>query len=364
MKKVILLPAVLVGFLVMVSPAPAMMEGMHGGMHSGSSSENPAGTRQPSETRTWHRHGEYYHSHEGGDLPHSHYQEKGAARSAPARSPEDQPSSEKKASSKKSVQTQEVPEAPPKSPSENKSAKVSSPGAGIPVLNWTDDMVLHKVPQGRLISGKESRQVQSFYMDETQVTNHQYVNFLNEVLPGIRVEKGVVRGDGEIWLLLGEVKEGYEPIVFENERFRVNGVHHAACAVLRVTAYGAAAYADYYGKRLPTEAEWLYTVQSGGVAGGSLPIPSPVILYAADQYGIRGLNSNIGEWAMRANKESAEQTNPGEYVVLKGPGDKTSKVSVIRRYPWEAFAEVSFRTVVDASKAAEQSPQGSKSEQN
>ncbi len=359
MRKVIL-TAVLVGFLVLPSPTPAMMEGMHGSMHSGSGSENAAGTQQPGETQTWHRHGEYYHSHEGGDLPHSHYQEKGATQSAPARSPEDQPSSEKKASSKKSVQKQEVPKAPPKSPSENKSAKVSSPGAGIPVLNWTDDMVLHKVPQGRLISGKESRQVQSFYMDETQVTNHQYVEFLNQVLPRIHVEHGVVKGDGEIWLLLGEVKEGYEPIIFEDGRFNVNGVHHAACAVLRVTAYGAEAYADYYGKKLPTEAEWLYTVQSGGVAGGILPIPSPVILYAADQYGIRGLNSNIGEWALRGNTDSATQPTSAEYVVLEGSGDKASKVAVIHRYPWEAFAEVSFRTSVDVSKSAEQSPQGSK----
>jgi len=363
MKKVIL-PAVLVGFLVMAAPAPAMMEGMHSGMHSGSGSENPAGTQQPGETQTWHRHGEYYHSHESGELPHSHYQEKDAARSAPASSPKKQPSTEKKSSSKKSVQKKEVSNAAPKFPSENKSAKVSAPGAGIPVLNWKDDMVLHKVPEGRLISGEESRNVQSFYMDETQVTNHQYVEFLNQVLPKIRLENGVVKEDGEIWLLLGEVKEGYEPIIFEHGRFRVNGVHHAACAVLRVTAYGAAAYADYYGKRLPTEAEWLYTLQSGGSAGGSLPIPSPVILYAADKFGIRGLDSNIGEWVVRENLASAKQGRSPEYVVLEGNGDDASKVAVIRRYPWEAFAEVSFRTVVDASTAAEQSPQGSKSEQN
>lgn len=363
MRKVIS-PIVLFWFLFGVSPASAMMEGMHGSMHSGSSSENTEGAQQPSESQTWHRHGEYYHSHEGGELPHSHYEEKGAAQPAPEKSQETQITTKKISPSKQSVHKQEAPKASPTVSPENRPTKISSQGGAAATLNWKDDMVLHEVPEGRLVSGKESVQIKNFYMDETQVTNHQYVDFLNEVLPRVRVENGVVRGDEQIWLLLGEVKEGYEPITFENGRFNLNGVQHAACAVLRVTAYGAAAYADFYGKRLPTEAEWLYTVKSGGIEGGSLPIPSPVILYPADKFGIRGLDSNIGEWTVRENLDSAKQASSPEYVVLEGNGDNASKTAVIRRYPWEAFAEVSFRTVVDASKGAEPSEQESKDGQN
>ena len=210
MKKVILLPAVLVWFLIVASPAWAMMEGMHGGMHSGSGSENAEGMQQPGEKQTWHRHGEYYHSHEGGELPHSHYQKSGATESAPEKSsvkknvPRETPPSEE------SVQKQEISTALPKSSSEDKSTKVASQASRLPVLNWKDDMVLHKVPTGKLALGAESRQVESFYMDETQVTNHQYVEFLNQVLPRIHVERGVVKGDDKIWLLLGEVTESLQ----------------------------------------------------------------------------------------------------------------------------------------------------------
>ena len=35
------------------------------------------------------------------------------------------------------------------------------------------------------------------------------------------------------------------------------------CPVIRVTPYGAAAYAAFYGKRLPTDREWLHAMKGG-----------------------------------------------------------------------------------------------------
>jgi formylglycine-generating enzyme required for sulfatase activity len=64
--------------------------------------------------------------------------------------------------------------------------------------------------------------VNAFYLEETEVTNHQYVEFLNQVLQRVRVEDGVVKRDGHVWLLLGEVTKAYEPIVFKEGRFFVN----------------------------------------------------------------------------------------------------------------------------------------------
>ena len=91
--------------------------------------------------------------------------------------------------------------------------------------------------------------VNPFYMDENQVTNHQYVEFLNHHLSQLEVERGVVRMDDEIWLMLGEIYEGYEPIEFKDGEFKVTNAIYTSFPVLRVTAYGAAAYARFYSRR-------------------------------------------------------------------------------------------------------------------
>ena len=104
-------------------------------------------------------------------------------------------------------------------------------------LHWSDDMILHLVSGGKTPSngtipdkGLQSPvEVNPFYMDESPVTNHQYVEFLNAAHERIEVENGVVRGDGEIWLILGEVKDDYRPIVYQESGFVVSDVQHAAC---------------------------------------------------------------------------------------------------------------------------------------
>jgi serine/threonine-protein kinase len=210
-------------------------------------------------------------------------------------------------------------------------------------------------------------------MDETEVTNHQYVEFLNQVLPKLKVEKELVYGDGQLWAILGQIMEGYEPIIFDHDKFAVNGAQHASCPALRVTAYGAAAYAKFYRRRLPTEEEWLYVALEGiktrvepgnaskttGVekdentdethmdnhmsasssSRTTMPRPSPVMLAKSDEFGILGLNGDFGEWAVRKR----------DYVVLGRYGSEQGKASdlpsAVHRYPWEAFQDVGFRCV-------------------
>jgi serine/threonine-protein kinase len=221
--------------------------------------------------------------------------------------------------------------------------------------------------------------VKPFFMDETRVTNHQYVEFLNRNLSNITVERGVVRDDDEIWLLMGEIFERYEPIIFQDGRFKINHAAFASYPVLRVTAYGASAYAGYYNKRLPSYTEWFYAdsmqhKQSAlntagaweemhrmmnstgqGQLGTNDSIPAtpmqkllPDINFKPNTYGIRGLNQRISEWGIRfLGATSKNKIREAEYVILGGLGGlsdpKISNPSPIIRQPWEAFEEVGFR---------------------
>jgi serine/threonine-protein kinase len=263
--------------------------------------------------------------------------------------------------------------------------------ASLPLtLEGKDGATLHLIPKGELIlpeyfgpdAGKPLK-VQNFYMDETEVTNH--LEFLNQVLPRIRVEGGVVQGDGVIWLLLGEVMEGYEPIVFRNGKFSINDPALASHPVVRVTAYGAEAYARFYERRLPTELEWLYAMRGGDKSSDNSPIDAPepqgIMMHMMDPiqpqmdqpslspqtpykfptsvggfkpnaYGIRGLDGNVSEWGLRFQKPSLQREKQGtEYIVLGGLRKDSVKgqqlTRGIKRFPWEAFEEVGFRCALD-----------------
>ena len=382
MGRSFLIAVIAVAFLLIGYPSAAMMGGEHGGELPHSHGDTGATREAPRNEVTPPRESEHPRQ-QVAPKPKSDSTGRKARKAAPA-STGSKPKQPIVESATATPSGEKQPEVSPVVPS--RSLKSS--------LQAKDEVPMHLIRGGRLsfpigASAKDmdSAEVDSFYMDETQVTNHQYVEFLNKVLAGIKVENGLVRGDGEIWLLLGEVREGYEPVVFEDGSFRVKGVHHAACAVLRVTAHGASAYAQFFGKRLPTETEWLYAVRTGAektsetqdpaavvsdhsTAGegqnrhqdqnrsgsGALefpPIPSPVILYPANAVGVRGLNANLGEWGLRALVGASHQGSRSqpEYVVLGGTSNQSAPEGgfrpAIRRYPWEAFAEVGFRCVQD-----------------
>jgi serine/threonine-protein kinase len=233
-------------------------------------------------------------------------------------------------------------------------------------------------------------------MDAAQVTNHQYVEFLNQNLSQLRVERKIIRNDDEIWLLLGEITEGYDPITFRNGRFKLNNATYASYPVLRVTAFGASAYANFYGRRLPTVEEWFFAANKGAAEKSNSPdthgsptgmqmerwmgsemmsnwmmgdgsmeqensvgIPPQTLRLKQNRgaalpsttnaFGVKGMNGDIGEWAiLTGGATSRDEKESKEYVIMSGIvglfEKNDSMLSIVIRHPWEAFEEVGFRS--------------------
>lgn len=214
------------------------------------------------------------------------------------------------------------------------------------------------------------------------------------------LESGVVKGDGANWYLLGEVNEGYDPIVFRNNEFHVSDPSYSSSPVLRVTGYGATAFATFFNRRLPTEAEWLYVTLKGAPAqsintrdssnqtmnmrsmmnsmmnndfrnenwnmdenyqseanntNSSMSIsktPSSAAFFEPNTFGVRALNEGIGEWGMRDLSAIPDDKLQENLFIVMGILDNDSEKiflpPIISRFPWEGFEEIGFRTVMSA----------------
>jgi formylglycine-generating enzyme required for sulfatase activity len=172
----------------------------------------------------------------------------------------------------------------------------------------------------------------AFYMDKYEVTNAQYAKFLNDY--GKNTDAAghelIDFDDGNCLIeKSGIFRRKYRPKSgYENH------------PVVEVTWYGAAAYAQYYGKRLPTEAEWEKAAR-GGLVGKKYPWgdnithneanyygtggkddkwsgTSPVGSFAPNGYGLYDMAGNVWEWC-------ADEYDSGYYSKSlknnpKGPG--------------------------------------------
>ena len=268
---------------------------------------------------------------------------------------------------------------------ENNTAAATKPDGSQLTLLTEDGTTSRLIPGGTVTlpaksgtEGKRVIKVDPFYMDEAPVTNHQYVEFLNHSLSRIRVAEKVVHSDDEIWLLLGNVKEEYEPLVFRNGKFKLTHAAYASFPVLRVTAYGAYAYARFYNRRLSTPEEWLHVFGSeqeskettrqmeSGVteqvdmekmhemmgqsqkeanaqtANAQTNQITPVSSYKANKYEIRVVPKGFGEWSFYGmTSNSKEGSGESRYVLMP---------SGVPRQPWEGFKEVGFRSAQSVRK--------------
>ena len=153
--------------------------------------------------------------------------------------------------------------------------------------------------------------VDAFYMDETEVTNTQYKAFL---LENPQWQKGRVNAE----------------FVNTNYLKHWNGNNYPSGRsnhpVVYVSWYAAMAYAEWSGKRLPTEAEWEYAAR-GGLAGKKYPHgntitpqdanygwnvgdTTPVRKYPGNGYELYDMTGNVSEWCLDAYKVDFYSTFP------------------------------------------------------
>lgn len=103
-----------------------------------------------------------------------------------------------------------------------------------------DEIPVHKV------------ELSSFYIDKYEVTNEQFCEFLNA--------KGNQFEGGAYWLEIDD--EDCNIIQDKSGKFKCKpGLEKNP--VIEISWYAASAYANWLGKRLPTEAEWEYAAKGG-----------------------------------------------------------------------------------------------------
>ena len=195
-------------------------------------------------------------------------------------------------------------------PPDNGGGTVTPPVVTPPAADPPDGMVL--IPAGEFDMGSNDAEagndeqpvrrvyVDAFYMDETEVTNVQFKEFLLEN-PRWQKERAKARGDVSPNYLLSWKENNYPN---GKGNHPVEWVHWQA----------AMAYAEWADKRLPTEAEWEYAAR-GGLKGKKYPngntitardanfgknvgSTTPVGKYPANGYGLYDMAGNVPEWVL------------------------------------------------------------------
>jgi serine/threonine-protein kinase len=195
----------------------------------------------------------------------------------------------------------------------------------------------------------------SYWIDQTEVTNGQFVRFLNE------------QGNGDMhWSKMIVLDQGYTRVSRSGDRF-VTPESTLQRPVVMVTWHGAAAYCAWAGGRLPTEAEWEYAGR--GPEGNLYPwgeapptcelanhgtcssVPSQVGSRpaGASWCGALDLAGNVWEWVSDwfGPYPGSVQENPtgpdtGEVPVLRGGGWHSPPWELRAAYRQHELAKIGF----------------------
>ena len=205
-----------------------------------------------------------------------------------------------------------------------------------------------------------------FYLSENQITNEQYCRFLNANKIGSNGQANVTGyGNRELMSMYGNnysllryTNGAWSPYLSDSHNWPVEGV----------TWFGAKAYCDWAGGRLPTEAEWEYACRAGTTTafntGNELTKsqanfgnarPAPVGYFPPNAWGLYDMHGNVWEWCNDWWTEftSSAVTNPqgsttGSQRIMRG-GSSGSLATSCRsanresNYPSWSYEGIGFR---------------------
>ncbi|NIR52103.1 SUMF1/EgtB/PvdO family nonheme iron enzyme [candidate division KSB1 bacterium] len=217
------------------------------------------------------------------------------------------------------------------------------------------DMV--EIPAGSFIMGDNQGNadeqpehevfVDRFLMSKFEITNAQYVDFLNAALSrqAVSVEGNVIIGThgrfpNKVYLLLIG-SQNLPPIIqFTEGQFNV-AAGNEDDPVVKMSWYGAMAFGDFYGLRLPTEAEWEkasrggqrlnYGTHDGSISqevancgGGSIV---EVGSFAPNPFGLHDMAGNAAEFVFDIYDPNFYSISPSNNPFGPGPQEPLSDVS-------------------------------------
>lgn len=205
-------------------------------------------------------------------------------------------------------------------------------------------------PTGKLESeGVDHPPRRGFLLSTTEITNEHFAAFLNDLeMRGVETEHPpVVRN----------------PVGLERDRQRLwqPRANDAHAPVVDATWYGARAYAEWVGGRLPTRVEWLWAYnvgralssqQPGGdengahVTGIGRDGPAPVGATRADGLGLFYMAGNAWEWVGDTPRESGSRSRyvmGGSFRSLRRRGEGRL---VDQRHVNEPNGDVGFRVLL------------------
>jgi len=214
-------------------------------------------------------------------------------------------------------------------------------------------------------------EVKDFFLSQIEISNAQYCIFLNEI--GNRHE------GGDFWLDIYNL----ECLIEMSKRGFIPKEGYENHPVVRVSWFGARAYAEWVGGRLPTEAEWEYAARNAGlpqqyaygdrltrafaniVGVGSrdqFDGTAPVRHFPPSRLGLYAMAGNVWEWCMdwyepdyygSSPEISPQGPEQGEFRVMRGGSWNHSRwncraVTRGRDLPQKHANDVGFRVVIPA----------------